>query len=273
MPIVLPKSRRPALTTSPDSLFIYGPPKCGKTGAALMLANTLIIDMEKGTQGSEACAVTADNISHYNEILAQIRLDTIELRKEPGKEKQWLYDFVVIDTVDKLEDYCVEYCTKVYNAQEKVRAAAKREQPEYVKSVYDLAYGKGYYYVREEFMGRINAAKAVCRKLILIGHVKDKALKEKSGYDIMDTEINLTGRLAGILTSYCDAIGYVYRDSDQKDADGNAQIMISFETMGDSINMGARHKHLRGKRMKLDWNLIYPGECVLVEDTELDVVK
>jgi hypothetical protein len=101
----------------------------------------------------------------------------------------------------------------------------------------------------------------LCKKMIIIGHVKDRALKEKAGVDILDTEINLTGKLASIITSYCDAIGYVYRDPFAKDAQGNSQLMISFETIADSINMGARHPHIRGKRLPLDWDFIYQGEA------------
>ena len=109
--------------------------------------------------------------------------------------------------------------------------------------------------------GRLEATRMLCKKMIIIGHIKDKALNKKAGVDILDTEINLTGQLSTIVTSYCDAIGFVYRDPFAKDEKGNNKLMVSFETLADSINMGARHEHLRGKRLPLDWNVIYQGEA------------
>ena len=49
-----------------------------------------------------------------------------------------------------------------------------------------------------------------------------------------------------------DAIGYVFRDEDEK-------LMISFKS-DDALEAGSRSPHLRGKILPFDWKNIYKKE-------------
>ena len=49
-----------------------------------------------------------------------------------------------------------------------------------------------------------------------------------------------------------DAVGYVYRDDDDK-------LMVSFKS-GKALEAGSRCPHLKGKQIDFKWDLIYKSE-------------
>ena len=55
-----------------------------------------------------------------------------------------------------------------------------------------------------------------------------------------------------MIMSDSDAIGYIYRDEDEK-------LMISFKS-NDALEAGSRSPHLRGQVLPFDWNKIYIKE-------------
>lgn len=103
----------------------------------------------------------------------------------------------------------------------------------------------------------------VCPNVILVGHVKDKALNE-NGTELNVKDLDLTGKLGRILSASSDAICYVYRDLDSGD------LMANFGDLN-SVLCGARMPHLSGKTLLLTkkdketgeitafWENIYPS--------------
>ena len=103
----------------------------------------------------------------------------------------------------------------------------------------------------------------VSENVILVGHVKDKALNE-NGTELNIKDLDLTGKLGRILSAASDGICYVYRDVDSGD------LMANFGE-GNSVLCGARMAHLSGKSILLSskdketgeitafWNNIYPS--------------
>ncbi len=258
MPIVLPEVKRPAATTGPATMLIYGLPKIGKTGKIAELEDCLLIDLEKGSLFHDALPVEADNLAEFNEVVNAIREANKQVRAE-NPERKYKYRYIALDTVDRLEEFAEQYHTLLYNRDVKQNPIDKEgKKREVVKTIYDLAYGKGHHYVREEVKDRINALKKLCEKLILVSHVKDKELSQKSGVDIKDKDLSLTGKLAGIICSMVDAVGFVYRDETVLDDNGHSKLMLSFDTAADTATMGARNKNLRGKHVPFDWGVIYP---------------
>ena len=83
--------------------------------------------------------------------------------------------------------------------------------------------------------------------MILVGHLKDKML-DKKGKEVSSKDLDLTGKIKQITCANADAIGYIYRESDNT--------MISFNSMND-ITAGSRCDHLKGQDMKLDWTQIF----------------
>jgi WD40 repeat protein len=120
-----------------------------------------------------------------------------------------------------------------------------------------------YLYVREAMQNVIGWFSKVCKNVILVGHVKDKALNE-NGTEFNVKDLDLTGKLGRILSAASDGICYVYRDIET----GN--LMANFGDMN-SVLCGARMTHLSGKTLLLTekdketgkiiahWNNIYPS--------------
>lgn len=264
MPVVFPDKRRAAISQSPGILLIYGPPKIGKTEMVARLPDCLIIDTERGTREHECMPVEVETLTEFAEVTNHIRNKTLELRKT--QPRGFVYKYIVIDTVDELEELCIRYLTAVYNMDvEKNPTDKDGKRRSKLKSIYELPYGMGHWQVREEVKGRIRELGKYCRYVILISHVKDKFLTEKTGADIVDTEISLTGKLSTIIMSLASAIGYAYRDDsvmvDYKGAKV-PQLMLSFETVQDRASAGSRSSHLAGKRIPFEWSKIYIDDQV-----------
>lgn len=120
-----------------------------------------------------------------------------------------------------------------------------------------------YLYVREAIQIVISWFTKVVPNVILVGHVKDKALNE-GGTELNVKDLDLTGKLGRILSASSDAICYVYRDLESGD------LMANFGDMN-SVLCGARMPHLSGKTLLLTkkdqetgkitgyWENIYPS--------------
>ena len=102
----------------------------------------------------------------------------------------------------------------------------------------------------------------VVPNVILIGHVKDKALNE-NGTELNVKDLDLTGKIGRILSAASDAICYVYRDPET----GN--LMANFGD-SNSVLCGSRISQLSGKVIQLSsksedgeiityWENIYPS--------------
>ena len=68
-------------------------------------------------------------------------------------------------------------------------------------------------------------------------HLKDSVLEEK-GIQFQTKDVDLTGKVKSLLTSRCDAIGYVHRKGNQN--------IITFNPNGEVLD-GSRPKHLMNK--------------------------
>ena len=119
-----------------------------------------------------------------------------------------------------------------------------------------------YLYQREAIQNVISWFEKVVPNVILVGHVKEKAMNEQAT-ELMIKDLDVTGKLSRILPANSDAIGYIYRNPEE------GQVLINF---GDdsSVLTGARMPHLSGKTIVLSqkdketnqitafWKEIYP---------------
>ncbi len=80
--------------------------------------------------------------------------------------------------------------------------------------------------------------KPLCETLILVTHVKDKAIR-KDGEEVSEMSIDLAGKLSDIVCGEADAVGMIYRE-------GN-KTYLTFEG-GEGTIREARPLHLRGKK-------------------------
>ena len=245
MAFQLPKEKTKIKTENPKNLILFGLPKVGKTTVLSMLPKALIIDLEDGTDYVEAFTVKAKTYLELYEIAKA-------LKESPGQ-----FDFVALDTISALEDIVLPYANRLY-----------RETPMGVNfdsnaNILKLPNGAGYLYLREAIQNVIGWFTKVCPNVILIGHVKDKALNE-NGTELNVKDLDLTGKLGRILSASSDGICYVYRDPE------NGNLMANFGN-DTSVLCGARMTHLSGKSILLStkdketgkitafWENIYPS--------------
>ena len=220
--MTLKKIKRKAISINPNILLLYGAPKVGKTTMLSMLDDCLILDTEKGSRMIEGYIKEVNTRDELLETLLEIK-----------DSKDVSYKYIALDTIDKIADW-----------------AEKRVcEEEGVKAIADLAFGKGYGMVREKVSKTVDAFKEITEHLIIIGHRKVAYAVTEGNPIVIPESLDLTGKLKNIIMSAADAIGYVYRDENEK-------LMVSFKA-NNAIEAGSRCPHLKGKDVKFEWKNIY----------------
>lgn len=243
MPIVLPTEKSAALR-SPRHLVIYSPPKTGKTALFAELENSLLLDLEGGSDFVQAIKVNISNYKELNEVCEEV--------KKAGSP----YRYGIIDTATALEDQVGELALRLYQQT----AMGK----DFKGNVLSLPNGAGYLYLREAFDIMYTKVKDAFPRTILSCHTKDKNIAKPGNEAVMANDISLTGKLKQLVSAYADAIGYLKREGDNK-------CVITFKT-SDEITCGVRsnpkyESHLRNQTFVLSeivngeyktyWNHIY----------------
>lgn len=243
MPIILPTTKILPTRQSPKILLLYGMPKVGKTTILSELDNTLIIDLEKGSEFVTALKIGVNNLNELSQTL-----DAIISAGRPYKR-------IAVDTVTKMEEWCEVDATNRYRNSPIGKNFTGN-------SVLELPNGGGYLYLRQSFSSWISKFKNCASELILVGHLKEKYLGgrasvsngvelagRKDTVEVLSKEIDLTGKIKNIACADADAVGYLYRNN-------NHGLSISFET-SEEVNCGSRCKHLAGAKFEFDWKKIY----------------
>lgn len=224
--ITLPTGVVGAVTKSPKNLVIFSKPKVGKTTLLSQLPNSLLIDLEDGSDYVAAVKIKITTIQDLFNLEAAI--------VNAGKP----YKYIAIDTISALEDLCIPYAEFLYSKSPMGANWFTTGKPKH-GSILNMANGAGYPWLRQAFEDVVKRFKVLAPHLILLGHVKDTML-EKNGSTFEALDLNLTGKLKIFTTSKADAIGYLVRK-------GNKNI-LSFKTQ-DDILCGARPEHLRNKEI------------------------
>lgn len=240
----LPLKKLPKVTQDPKNLILYGVPKIGKTSLLSTLEDNLIVDFEDGSDYVEALKVKVHSIKEVNELCKAI------------KEANFPYKFITIDTITALEEFAKPLALKMLRMSPLGSNFIGDD-------VLQAPHGAGYGFLRDAIQRIIDKLSSCAPNLILVGHVKDKAIVSMGeSQDTNIKELDLTGKTGRILAAKSDAIGFVYRDKD-------SNLCINFETNGEAT-AGARPEHLANKRIivaerqqdgtfKSCWERIYPS--------------
>ena len=220
--MALTKTKRKPLAVNTKILLLYGPPKVGKTTVLSQLNDCLVIDTEEGSHMLEGYFHGVDN-----------KEELMEFYKEASDNHG--YNVFALDTIDKV----VEWTTKEVVAECQVDDIA------------DLPYGKGYGMVRERTMNNIKKLQSLCSKTIIVGHRKTAAAVDNSTA-VEPESLDLSGKLKNQIMAQSDAIGYMFRDEEDK-------LMVSFKA-AHAVEAGSRCEHLKGKVFPFDWKKIYVKE-------------
>jgi hypothetical protein len=242
--IELPTKPVKAVTQSPKELIIFSKPKVGKTTLLAGLKDCLILDFENGSDYVEALKLKVGSIQELSAIGKAI------------KEANYPYQYIAIDTVTALEEFCISYAEELYSKSSMGKNWYTEGKPKY-GTIINMPQGAGYQWLRQAYNKILDFVRQLAPRIILVGHVKDTML-EKAGNEFNSMDLDLTGKIKRITASGSDAIGYLYRK-------GNKNI-VSFKT-SDEISCGARPEHLRNQEIVLseltddgvitNWDKIY----------------
>lgn len=172
------------------SVFFYGDPKSGKTTIATKFPRHFLLAFEKGYNAIPgAMAQPINSWSDFRKVLRQL--------KEP-KAKE-LFETIIIDTADIAYDYCEKY----------ICANAKRPDGGVgVDTIGDIAYGKGYTLVANEFDSCLRSIVQMGYGIVLISHAVDKTFKDEQGREYNQIIPTLGNKARDIVARLCDIIGY-----------------------------------------------------------------
>jgi len=230
------KTKQPLV--EPKSLLFYGIPKVGKTTIVSKLPNSIIIDFEDGT----------DYINH-DKVVPIKNIDDLFAFGNWYKNQTDKATFLIADSLTAIENMLAVLVKDEYNL--KCIQSGKPENQ--IKNYMELAYGLGTSMLRDKYVSLIKWLQGLSDRLILIGHVKKKDVSTENLYSILN-DLDLTGKLASIIPSQVDTIGYFYRE-------GNKMTM-SFVSNNDLIR-GSRVSNLANKEIESSdykelWKQIYP---------------
>lgn len=249
----LPNEKSKADRVNAKKIIFFSNPKAGKSTAVAALENNLIIDLESGTSFLDAMKVDVLKIAKENNVTPLTVLkETINKIAEANKKKgDYVYKYITVDTVSALEDIALELANKLYKNTPMGRNYTGED-------VTKLPNGAGYKYLRDAMEIILNEIEPLCDTLIILGHLKAKFV-EKEGKEMESRGLDLTGKLASILCSQVDAIGYIYRDDNKT--------KVNFAP-SESLVVGSRPEHLKNKtvtliesdddgNLKIDWSEIF----------------
>jgi len=265
----LPTERRAPTVKSPKSLVIYGPPKIGKTTLLACLDDFLLVDLEEGSDFVEALKVKlkgfkahpaepeerkTKRLENMEMYFSELYTEIVAYQKEYNKLP---YLGMIIDTVTELESWCERDATEEYMKMAQGKKFNRRAgveplldngeinprsvvAPSQFRNVLTLPNGGGYLHLREAFKKWKGVFDKLAKYKIFVAHVKDIML-EKAGKEVSARDLDLTGKIKNITCGYVDAIGYIYRDSDNP-----LELRISFKNNDRDI-VGSRPSHLRNR--------------------------
>jgi hypothetical protein len=251
--IELPTQKTKASRVNPKKIILFSNPKSGKTTAVAALENNLILDLENGSEFLDALKINVLQLARDNNktpltVLKEI-INTI--RESNEKKGGYTYKFITLDTVSALEDIALELANILYRKTPMGRNWTGDD-------VTKLPNGAGYQYLREAMDVILNEIEPLCDTLIILGHLKGKFV-EKEGKEMESRGLALTGKIASILCSQVDAIGYVYREDNKT--------LVNFAP-SESLIVGSRPEHLKNKtitliesdkdgKLTIDWTKIF----------------
>ncbi|TXG84985.1 MAG: hypothetical protein E6R13_02450 [Spirochaetes bacterium] len=238
--LVLPTKKVAASRKNPKRLIIYSKPKVGKTTALAGLDNCLILDMENGSDFTDALKVKINNLSDLKAYGTKII--------EAGKP----YKYIAVDTVTAMEDMVKPLALKLYRDTPMGRSFTG-------DNILTLPNGAGYGYLREAFFNVLDYIDTLADNIILLGHLKDRQIEIK-GKEVNAADVDLTGKIKSLICANADAIAYMTREDNNK-------TVLNFQT-SDTIICGARPEHLKNQQiviseiqedgtLKTNWDKIY----------------
>jgi len=194
MAIALPTERsKPSTDLSTKTTLVYGPPKIGKSTLASRFPDAVFLECEPGLNELEVYKVPTFT---WPDFLAACKLIAA------GDHR---FKTIVVDTADNAFKFCSEHVCAKHN----------------VEYEGDLAHGKGWAFVKNEWHRVLTRLASLPYGLILISHAVDKRIETRTG-EHTKTQPSLPDRARGVVLGLVDMI--LYCDTVvQKDGEGHLQ--------------------------------------------------
>jgi AAA domain len=244
----IPMQFLPPTRTNPQMMLLYSAPKVGKTTAAAMLPNSLMLELEPS--GADFVNARKINVPDGKTLLAVIaKLTALKAAKTPACSR------LVIDTIDELEVMAKAAAFAEYKGS----TLGKNFQG---TDLFELDLGQGYGRLRDKVGEWLWAITKAADEIVLLAHVRDKYIDRKGVQEAASQDVDLTGKVRSLVCSRCSTIGYMRRDF----AD---TLYVNFKT-SDTINCSSRCAHLTGKEIVLgerkDGALVFHWDRIYVPD-------
>lgn len=180
MTVALPKEKTvPSRDLTAKTTLLYGPPKIGKSSLASKFPGAIFLECEPGLNELEVFKIPTYSWDAFK--------DACKLLAEGDHE----FKTIVVDTVDN----AFRYCTEAVNKQNDVKYEG------------DLAHGKGWAFVKNEWHRVLTKLASLPYGLVLISHAQDKQIETRTGKYIK-TQSSLPDRARSVVLGLVDMILY-----------------------------------------------------------------
>lgn len=251
----LPLDPLPATEVDPALLTFYGAPKIGKTTALVQLEKFLnqynkkscILEVDRDGKGADFLTCRRIPITSFEDMTTACS-DIVKAGRP--------YSHVILDTITEFEDHCETHATQEY----KKSNAGNNFKGRSVLELVGPDFNPGYRWLRLSMQTAMGKLMQCAPYVIVVAHIREKYLKAedkdkgKSVTEVAVKEIDLSGKIRSTLCVKSDAVGFMYRTSNQ---DGTTQKLYIDFTTHDFTAAGSRCEHLKGVKMELDWSKIY----------------
>jgi hypothetical protein len=193
MPIF--ERRSPSVDVNRLKLWVYGPPKSGKSSLFSGMKDAVYLDFDAGLG---ALDVVATPVITDWAMAGKAYLELREQVKDGGGPRT-----VIIDTVDAAYDMI---CGEVL-AEANAPRVAKGQSP--LRHISDMPYGAGWFLARQKLEKWLNALYELGCGVYMISHTKDEERDLPSGLSLTRTIPAMGGRAADVLGGWVDALMYL----------------------------------------------------------------
>lgn len=171
----LPNKKIEAERVNPKTMVLFSKPKIGKTTALSELKNSLLIDVENGSQFLSAVKINIIQEAKKKDIppIYAIKELINQLQKANKDNNGYVYKYGIIDTVSALEDHCLILANKFYRDSPQGRNWQGDD-------VTTLPNGAGYQYTRKALSLVLDELAECFETFIISGHVKDEVCPYKT---------------------------------------------------------------------------------------------
>jgi len=195
MSVALPKKKTvPSRDLTAKTTLLYGSPKIGKSSLASKFPGAIFLECEPGLNELEVFKIPTYSWDAFK--------DACKLLAEGDHE----FKTIVVDTVDN----AFRYCTDAVNAQNNVQYEG------------DLAHGKGWAFVKNEWHRVLTKLASLPYGLVLISHAQDKRIETRTG-EYIKTQPSLPDRARAVVLGLVDMILYCDTET-AKGEDGSLSV-------------------------------------------------